>query len=496
MHEAPKVLGGKWRVERRLGAGGMGAVYLATDLTLGRRVAVKLLHASLAEDKTFVARFLREARVMARLDHPSIMPIFACEQAPEGVLLVMKYIEGPTLSAHLKAMGRLSASGTVELLNQLSAGVSLMHRHGLVHRDLKPSNLIMQDDGRVVLLDFGLARKTVDTERLTRPGTALGTGAYMAPEQALDQAIDQRTDLYSVAVIAFQCLTGEVPFPGDAVSALFRRLNSEPPLASALASSIPEKPARVVAQGMAVPAFQRQATLEAFVEEFVAAASPGADEGAKTLRRDPAVQTHVTTPHPDDAKLRALELGQLEPADAIALRQHVDGCDECLVRLDAISANPNLLAESTQVERIGRYVVLGPLGEGGMGRVLRAWDPQLSRACALKLLKGDPRDAEARAQLVREAQAMARVQHPHIVSVFDAGEAESGDVFMAMELVEGPTLDAWLRARPRSRSGGDALRPPAPRGERRWCADAGRHRHGLAGVHGARAAAWRSRRAQ
>jgi serine/threonine-protein kinase len=134
MHEAPKVLGGKWRVERRLGAGGMGAVYLATDLTLGRRVAVKLLHASLAEDKTFVARFLREARVMARLDHPSIMPIFACEQAPEGVLLVMKYIEGPTLSAHLKAMGRLSASGTAELLKQLSAGVSLMHRHGLVHR--------------------------------------------------------------------------------------------------------------------------------------------------------------------------------------------------------------------------------------------------------------------------------------------------------------------------------------------------------------------------
>jgi len=287
MHEAPKVLGGKWRVERRLGAGGMGAVYLAIDLTLGRRVAVKLLHASLAEDKTFVARFLREARVMARLDHPSIMPIFACEQAPEGVLLVMKYIEGPTLSAHLKAMGRLSASGTAELLKQLSAGVSLMHRHGLVHRDIKPSNLIMQDDGRVVLLDFGLARKTVDTERLTRPGTALGTGAYMAPEQALDQAIDQRTDLYSVAVIAFQCLTGEVPFPGDAVSALFRRLNSEPPLASALASSIPEKLARVVAQGMAVPPFQRQATLEAFVEEFVAAASPGADEGAKTLLDEP-----------------------------------------------------------------------------------------------------------------------------------------------------------------------------------------------------------------
>ena len=158
----------------------------------------------------------------------------------------------------------------------------------------------------------------------------------------------------------------------------------------------------------------------------------------------------MTTPHPDDAKLRALELGQLEPADAIALRQHVDGCDECLVRLDAIAANPNLLAESTQVERIGRYVVLGALGEGGMGRVLRAWDPQLSRACALKLLKGDPRDAEARARLVREAQAMARVQHPNIVSVFDAGEAESGDVFMAMELVEGPTLDAWLRARPRS----------------------------------------------
>lgn len=155
--------------------------------------------------------------------------------------------------------------------------------------------------------------------------------------------------------------------------------------------------------------------------------------------------------HPDDAQLAALDAGTLSPADAIALRRHVDDCEACLARLDALATAtvPGSPPGLTDARRIGRYVVLGELGEGGMGRVLRAWDPQLNRACALKLLKGNSKDPEARARLVREAQAMARVQHPNIVAVFDAGEAD-GEVFMAMELVEGPTLDDWLKARPRT----------------------------------------------
>lgn len=263
--ERPAVLGGKWRVERRLGMGGMGAVYLAVDLSLGRRVAVKVLHPALADDKSFVARFQREARVMARLDHPGLVPIYAIEHAPEGLLLVMKFIEGQTLSAYLKKQGRLPLSEVSSLLKQLAEAVGALHRHGFVHRDLKPSNMIVQDDGRLVLLDFGLARRSAGSDRLTTPGTALGSGHYMAPEQARDEAIDHRTDLYALAVIAFECLSGKLPFAGETAVALFRRLNEEPPLLSSLMPDLPPQVSVAVARGMALNPTARFDDLASFI---------------------------------------------------------------------------------------------------------------------------------------------------------------------------------------------------------------------------------------
>lgn len=278
--ERLKVLGGKWRVDQRLGVGGMGAVYLATDLSLGRQVAVKVLHPALAEDKSFVARFQREARTMARLDHPSLVPIYAIEQSPDGLLLVMKYIEGVTLAAHLKAQGRLWVSETLSLVTQLVAAVGAMHRHGLVHRDLKPSNLIVQKDGRLVLLDFGLARRSKEVQRLTEPGTALGSGPYMAPEQARDLEIDGRTDLYAVGVITFECLAGQVPFPGEAMHALFQRLTNPPPLVSDVVPKVPERVARVIEKAMALEPSARQADLDTYLAELKAAVdSPAAKFG-------------------------------------------------------------------------------------------------------------------------------------------------------------------------------------------------------------------------
>lgn len=296
-----RILAGKWRVEARLGSGGMGSVVLATDLALGRRVAIKVLHPALANDASFVARFKREARVMARLDHPGIVPIYGIEETPEGLLLVMKHIEGVTLSAHLKARGRLGVRETLDLLGQLCDAVGAMHRRGLVHRDLKPSNCIVQADGRLVLLDFGLARHDRESVRLTEPGTAMGSGAYMAPEQARDEAIDQRSDLYALAVMAFECLTGRTPFVGEPMVALLQRLNADPPLATDFAPELPAELARALARGMARAPDARPTELDQFLAELKRASAPagfGAEERtvADERRRLEAPDGGVTQP--------------------------------------------------------------------------------------------------------------------------------------------------------------------------------------------------------
>jgi len=221
-------LGGRYHLERLIGSGGMAQVWEATDLVLGRQVAVKVLHPHLAVDDALVARFRQEAVAAARLSHPGIVGVYdTCSDGPYEAI-VMELLDASTLRQHLDDHGPLDAETTVRIALRLLDALEAAHRAGLVHRDVKPSNILLCRDGRVKIADFGIAKSEDQTE-LTQEGTLVGTATYLAPEQLLGGKVDGRTDLYSLGIVLYECLTGRVPFRGETGAAIaLARLHSDP----------------------------------------------------------------------------------------------------------------------------------------------------------------------------------------------------------------------------------------------------------------------------
>ncbi len=210
------VLEGKWRLERKLGEGGMGSVYLAHDLQLDRKVAIKILASSLSGDSELVARFEREARMTASLEHPNIVPVYAVGKRENRPFIVMKKLEGRTLAAQLRECGPFSEDELLALMRQLCAGLDFVHARGFIHRDIKSGNIFIGPDGLATILDFGILRTSGNSDSLTRTGMVMGTPQYMSPEQALGaKEIDHRADLYALAILLFECLTGTLPFEAE-----------------------------------------------------------------------------------------------------------------------------------------------------------------------------------------------------------------------------------------------------------------------------------------
>src|SRR3954466_2460031 len=210
-----RLLDGRYAIEARLARGGMASVYLATDVRLERRVAVKVMHSALAEDPEFVARFNREARAAARLSHPDVVSVYDQGEDDGHVFLVMEYVAGATLRDVLRDRGRLPAAEAVAVMDHVLAALGAAHAAGLVHRDVKPENVLVTADGRVKVADFGLARAIAGTTITGDDSMLLGTAAYLAPEQVRDGAADARSDVYAAGVLLFELLTGAPPFSGE-----------------------------------------------------------------------------------------------------------------------------------------------------------------------------------------------------------------------------------------------------------------------------------------
>lgn len=247
-----KVLAGRYLLTERLAVGGMAEVWLADDQVLGRRVAVKMLHHHLAGDPVFVERFRGEAKVAARLSHPGVVSIFDTVSEPGLEAIVMELLEGVDLRAFLDDNGPLSAEMTRELGAQVADAIAAAHQAGLVHRDIKPGNIMLIDDQRTKVTDFGIAKPDGGTD-LTDHGTLIGTAKYLAPEQVRGGPVDARADLYALGIVLFECLTGQVPFRGDGdVATAVARLDRSPPHVRSFRSTVPPSLDAVVHRAMAL----------------------------------------------------------------------------------------------------------------------------------------------------------------------------------------------------------------------------------------------------
>ena len=269
-----QIVNERYRVVRKLGAGGMADVYLCEDLTLGRKVALKVLSSRFVHDAQFVERFRREAKSAAGLNHPNLVAIYDWGEIDGTYFIVMEYVEGETLKQLIRRRGRLNGSEALDVALGLLAAVGYAHRHGVVHRDIKSQNILLDAAGKAKVTDFGIARAG-DTG-MTEAGSVLGTAQYLAPEQARGEVVDERSDLYSVGIVLYEMLTGQVPFSGDsAVTVAMKHVNERPPEPSELVPGMPYALNQIVLKALAKDPALRYQNADAFARDLRAAQQGG-----------------------------------------------------------------------------------------------------------------------------------------------------------------------------------------------------------------------------
>ena len=223
------VLSGRYRLEAKLGSGGMSTVYLARDETLDRSVAIKVMHREMSEQADQLQRFRQEARAVAKLSHPNVVGVIDAGEDGGYPYIVLEYVEGETLKQRINRVGALDPQEALAYAIEIARGLTVAHARQMVHRDIKPQNVLIDADGRAKLTDFGISRE-LEGDGLTATGRVLGTTDYVAPELAMGQGVDPRSDIYSLGVVLYEMLTGDVPFHADSqVGVAMKHVNEELP---------------------------------------------------------------------------------------------------------------------------------------------------------------------------------------------------------------------------------------------------------------------------
>jgi serine/threonine protein kinase len=258
-----------YEVESLLGRGGMGVVYKALQVNLDRHVALKILSPHLGPDASFVRRFMREARAIAKLDHSNIVQIHDIAEEEGLHFFSMQYVEGRTLDTILKEKGRLDVDEAIRIVIQAAQGIGHAHKNDIIHRDIKPSNIIVDNFGNVKVMDFGLARAADDRTKVTQSGALIGTLGYMSPEQCRGEQLDFRTDIYSLGVVLYEMLTGKDAFDADSIPALIHKIVYEEPYdVRSLNPDVPPGLSAVLSRAMAKHKEERYTSISEFLRDF------------------------------------------------------------------------------------------------------------------------------------------------------------------------------------------------------------------------------------
>ena len=318
-------IAGRYRIEGRLGVGGMSTVHLAFDNRLERYVALKLLAEHLADDPAFVSRFRREALAAARLVHPNIVQVFdfGFDSGHHQHFIVMEHVTGSSCAELLRDRGHLGVAETVDIVSQACRGLDYAHRNGVVHRDVKPGNLLVSDSDVVKLADFGIARAT-DQSSITQVGSVLGTAAYLSPEQARGDEAGPQADLYSLGVVTYQLISGRLPYEASSLSELALKQQRESPIPlDELVPEVPRALAQAVAAALAIDQHQRPADAMELAEMLQdgargvgstrATAAGAATSATRIVPEDRTGATRVTS-RPDTAPTSPVRVPRQVPS--------------------------------------------------------------------------------------------------------------------------------------------------------------------------------------
>jgi serine/threonine protein kinase len=414
---------GRYRVERLLGAGSFGSVYQALDDRLNRRVAVKVPHSHLIHTAGDAEAYLNEARTVAILDHPHIVPVYDVGTTADiPCYVVSKFISGMDMCSWSR-VNRPSTQELAELVLTIAEALHYAHRQGVVHRDVKPSNILIDDSGRPYVVDFGLALEVKN--RGMGPEFA-GTPAYMSPEQARGEGnrVDGRSDIFSLGVVLYELLCRRLPFQGKSLQELLEHiLHWEPVPPRQIEDSIPKALEQICLKAIAKRASDRYSTARDLADDLRDFLGRNSTYSGKPTSSDVASQE---TAPPLTTQVFAAEKNKSTIDLPLAARP---------LPLDNFGTG-----EATGKQKwIGEFQIIEKLGQGGMGAVYRAWHPLLRRQVALKVLLTIGNEKHEQ-RFAREIRALGPVRDEHLAEVFSSG-SQDGMFYYAMELIEGTPLD-------------------------------------------------------